>query len=181
MNHVPAHRLTFSSPAAQRIREAERAACERMEAEAHAAEIAPEAPPEPDSIIPPPSAGPLLEGAPDTARVPTWWDDDAITPAALFPTIATIKRVVCDRYGVSHLDLISHRRFRALARSRQIVMYLCRELTPRSMPEIGRRIGGRDHTTVLHGARAIAERMQTDPALAAEVSELRALFEEHQS
>src|SRR5208282_2515025 len=55
-----------------------------------------------------------------------------------------------------------------------IAMYLAKELTPRSLPDIGRRIGGRDHTTVLHGVRKIAALIKRDPNLAAEVATIRA-------
>src|SRR5690606_18372159 len=65
-------------------------------------------------------------------------------------TIEEIKRRVADYYNLRMTDLVSARRARAVARPRQVAMFLCKHLTPRSLPEIGRGFGGRDHTTVIH-------------------------------
>lgn len=71
------------------------------------------------------------------------------------PTVAHIQQTVADYYRLTRADLISERRARYVARPRQVAMWLCRQLTMRSMPDIGRRFGGRDHTTVLHANRRI--------------------------
>ena len=77
-------------------------------------------------------------------------------------------------YGVPISSLFAERRTKDIVKPRQIAMYLAKELTPRSLPDIGRRIGGRDHTTVLHGVRKIAALLKRDPNLAAEVATIRA-------
>ena len=75
--------------------------------------------------------------------------------------IEDIQRVVAKHYNVSRQELVSNRRTRVIVKPRQIAMYLSKTLTPRSFPEIGRRFGGRDHTTVLHAVRKISgERQQ---------------------
>ena len=72
-----------------------------------------------------------------------------------------IQRMVARQYNVSRADLLSSRRTANVVRPRQVAMYLAKTLTLRSLPEIGRRFGGRDHTTVLHAVRKIgAERQQ---------------------
>lgn len=75
--------------------------------------------------------------------------------------IEDIQKLVATRYNVSRADILSERRTAAVVKPRQIAMYLSKALTPRSLPEIGRRFGGRDHTTVLHAVRKIAAERQT--------------------
>ena len=77
-------------------------------------------------------------------------------------------------YGVPISNLFAERRITGIVKPRQIAMYLAKELTPRSLPDIGRRIGGRDHTTVLYGVRKIAALIKRDSNLAAEVATIRA-------
>jgi hypothetical protein len=83
-----------------------------------------------------------------------------------------IKRVVCARYEIERADLIGHRRFNKFVRPRQIAMYLAKRLTFCSLPEIGRRFGGKDHTTVLHSHRKIAAIMASDAVFAADIESL---------
>jgi chromosomal replication initiator protein len=92
--------------------------------------------------------------------------------------IEDIQRVVARHYNVSKADLLSSRRTRTIVRPRQIAMYLAKVLTPRSLPEIGRRFGGRDHTTVLHAVRKIEEMMQGDKTLAEEIELLKRMIDE---
>jgi chromosomal replication initiator protein len=80
-------------------------------------------------------------------------------------TIDEIQRKVADYYKVRMPDLLSARRSRDVARPRQIAMYLSKRMTPRSLPEIGRRFGGRDHTTVMHAIKRIDELRMTDSEL----------------
>ena len=87
--------------------------------------------------------------------------------------IEDIQRVVSKHYNVSRSDLLSSRRTRTIVRPRQIAMYLSKMLTPRSLPEIGRRFGGRDHTTVLHAVRKIEELASSDNALQQEIEMLK--------
>lgn len=77
-------------------------------------------------------------------------------------TIDEIQRKVADYYKVRLADLLSARRSREVARPRQIAMYLAKRLTPRSLPEIGRKFGGRDHTTVMHAIKRVEELRLTD-------------------
>ncbi|HEV7253264.1 MAG TPA: chromosomal replication initiator protein DnaA [Mesorhizobium sp.] len=90
--------------------------------------------------------------------------------------IEDIQRVVAKHYNVSKTELLSNRRTRAVVKPRQVAMYLAKVMTPRSLPEIGRRFGGRDHTTVLHAVRKIEELAGTDGTLAQEIELLRRLI-----
>jgi chromosomal replication initiator protein len=90
--------------------------------------------------------------------------------------IEDIQRIVAKHHGVSRQDLVSARRTRNVVVPRQVAMYLAKVLTPRSLPEIGRRFGGRDHTTVLHAVRKIDELVKTDERLAQEVELLRRML-----
>jgi chromosomal replication initiator protein len=92
-------------------------------------------------------------------------------------TIEEIQRRVAEHYNVRLSDLIGPKRVRTIARPRQIAMYLAKQLTPRSLPEIGRRFGGRDHTTIMHGVRRIEELMTTDSQMADDLQLLRRQLE----
>jgi chromosomal replication initiator protein len=80
-------------------------------------------------------------------------------------TVDDIQKATAEHYGMKQADLISERRNRAIARPRQAAMWLAKQLTTRSLPDIGRRFGGRDHTTVLHAVRRIEELKASDPVL----------------
>jgi chromosomal replication initiator protein len=84
-------------------------------------------------------------------------------------TIDEIQRKVAEHYTLRLDDMFSARRSRNVARPRQVAMYLCKKLTPRSLPEIGRKFGGRDHTTVMHAVRKVEELVGGDIAFADEV------------
>ena len=84
-------------------------------------------------------------------------------------TVDEIQKAVCEHYGLKQADLLSQQRTRAIARPRQVAMYLAKTLTPRSYPDIGRRFGNRDHTTVLHAVRQIERFRIEDPAIAGDV------------
>jgi chromosomal replication initiator protein len=87
-------------------------------------------------------------------------------------TVDEIQKTVADHFNLKQADLLSERRTRAVARPRQIAMWLCKQHTTRSYPDIGRRFGGRDHTTVLHGVRKIEELMAQDDQIARDVEAL---------
>ncbi|CUX25880.1 MULTISPECIES: chromosomal replication initiator protein DnaA [Agrobacterium] len=93
--------------------------------------------------------------------------------------IEDIQRIVARHYNVSRQELVSNRRTRVIVKPRQIAMYLAKMLTPRSFPEIGRRFGGRDHTTVLHAVRKIEELISGDTKLGHEVELLKRLINEN--
>ncbi len=84
-------------------------------------------------------------------------------------TIDEIQRRVCEHYRIRQSEMGSARRARDVARPRQIAMYLAKQLTQRSLPEIGRRFGGRDHTTVIHAVRKIEELRAADAEIDADV------------
>jgi chromosomal replication initiator protein len=92
--------------------------------------------------------------------------------------IDDILKIVGRHYNVGRTDLLSPRRARAVVLPRQIGMYLAKKLTARSLPEIGRRFGGRDHSTVLHAVRKIDEQIKGDEKLAREVAMLIRLVEQ---
>jgi chromosomal replication initiator protein len=92
--------------------------------------------------------------------------------------IEDIQRVVARHYSIPKTDLVSARRTQAIVRPRQIAMFLAKVMTPRSLPEIGRRFGGRDHTTVLHAVRKIDELAKTDVRLADDIETLKRLIED---
>lgn len=92
-------------------------------------------------------------------------------------TIEEIQRKVSEYYNIRLSDIIGPKRLRSYARPRQVAMYLCKQLTSRSLPEIGRRFGGRDHTTVMHGVRRIEELKSTDGQIAEDVEILRRALE----
>lgn len=88
-------------------------------------------------------------------------------------TIEEIQRSVCAHFKLDKSDMVSKRRLRAVARPRQIAMYLAKEMTPRSYPEIGRRFGGRDHSTVIHAVRVIESLRVTDSEIDADIAAIR--------
>jgi hypothetical protein len=91
-----------------------------------------------------------------------------------YPPIAKIIAIVARHYAVTARDIKSERRTADIVRPRQVVMYLAKTLTLRSLPYIGHHLGGKDHTTVLHGVRKITRLVAEDPALAAEIEALAA-------
>jgi chromosomal replication initiator protein len=88
-------------------------------------------------------------------------------------TIEEIQRRVAEHYKIRLVDMQSARRARAVARPRQVAMYLAKQLTPRSLPEIGRKFGGRDHTTVMYAIRKIEELRAIDALLSEDIETLR--------
>lgn len=92
--------------------------------------------------------------------------------------IDDILRIVSKHFGVNRADLLSNRRNRSIVRPRQIGMYLAKSLTSRSLPEIGRRFGNRDHTTVLHAIRKVEQLMADDTGLKEEVELLKRLLQD---
>jgi chromosomal replication initiator protein len=92
-------------------------------------------------------------------------------------SVEEIQRRVAEHYNIRLSDMIGPKRVRTLARPRQIAMYLCKQLTSRSLPEIGRRFGGRDHTTVMHGVKRIEELRSQDGQIAEDLELLRRTLE----
>ncbi len=92
-------------------------------------------------------------------------------------TIEEIQRRVAEHYNIRLTDMSSARRARAVARPRQVAMYLAKQLTSRSLPEIGRKFGNRDHTTVMHAVSRVSELMERDSAFGEDVDLLRRMLE----
>jgi chromosomal replication initiator protein len=92
-------------------------------------------------------------------------------------TVEEIQRQVAEYFNIRMSDLIGPKRVRTYARPRQVAMYLAKQLTSRSLPEIGRRFGGRDHTTIMHGVRRIEELKATDGQIAEDIEILRRSLE----
>ena len=92
-------------------------------------------------------------------------------------SIEEIQRKVADHYLIRHSDLVGPKRVRTFARPRQIAMYLCKMLTSKSMPEIGRRFDKRDHTTVLHAIKQIEKLKASDSQMAEDIELLRRMLE----
>jgi chromosomal replication initiator protein len=92
-------------------------------------------------------------------------------------TIDEIQKKVAEHFNIKLGEMTSDRRARAVARPRQVAMYLAKQLTTRSLPQIGRKFGGRDHTTVMHAVRKIEELTRTDPSLAEDVELLRRMLQ----
>jgi len=102
-----------------------------------------------------------------------------ILPIPSYSITKNIQMAVLTEYpGISLSDIKSRRRMADIVRPRQVAMYLCKTLTSRSLPDIGRRMGGRDHTTVLHAVRKIEKLIQVDPVLAEKIERIKAAFEE---
>ena len=87
-------------------------------------------------------------------------------------TVDMIQKTVAEHYSLKQADLISERRARAVARPRQVAMWLAKQITTRSLPDIGRRFGGRDHTTVLHAVRRIEALKGEDATIARDLDVL---------
>lgn len=105
--------------------------------------------------------------------------DEAMREACEFPSsnqfgpkVEFIVRTVAKHFGISTADILAMRRTAKFVLPRQVAMYLAKTLTLRSLPEIGRRLNGRDHTTVLHAVRKIERLIKIDPDLAARVKAL---------
>jgi chromosomal replication initiator protein len=92
-------------------------------------------------------------------------------------TIEEIQKRVAEHYNIKFTEMHSARRARSVARPRQVAMYLAKQLTQRSLPEIGRKFGGRDHTTVMHAVKKVDELRQRDAGFAEDVELLRRMLE----
>lgn len=101
---------------------------------------------------------------------------DFTSIAKVPPKVEEIQRVVARHFNISREDMVSARRTRVIVRPRQIAMFVAKMHTPRSLPEIGRRFGGRDHTTVLHACKIIKDLVQRDRQVSEDVETIRRLL-----
>ena len=92
-------------------------------------------------------------------------------------SIEEIQKRVAEHFNIRVADMHSARRARAVARPRQVAMYLAKQLTSRSLPEIGRKFGGRDHTTVMHAVKKVEQLSKSDAGFAEDVELLRRMIE----
>ncbi|HAD24487.1 MAG TPA: chromosomal replication initiator protein DnaA [Alphaproteobacteria bacterium] len=119
-----------------------------------------------------------LVGQPVTTEMTREVMADLLRGQARQVTIDEIQRKTAEYYSMRLSDLLSPRRSRNIARPRQIAMYLSKQLTSRSLPEIGRKFGGRDHTTVIHAVRRIEELRGSDPGVDNDVENLQRLLQD---
>lgn len=89
-----------------------------------------------------------------------------------YPSVAKIQKCVCKYRNLSKVELLSRCRTAKYVEARHLAFYLCRMLTPHSYPDLGRRFGHMDHTSILHGVVKVAARMERDPVFAEEVRAL---------
>lgn len=108
-----------------------------------------------------------------TATFGPWWGT-TVKPTAPRHTIQVIQRSVARHYNYTVAELCSSRRTADVVWPRHIAMYLCKTMTARSISEIGRRFGGRDHATILYGADKIAKLMSENPRIADEIAAVKA-------
>jgi chromosomal replication initiator protein len=118
-----------------------------------------------------------LVGRPVTLEVAQECLSDLIRQHDKKVTIEEIMRKVAEHYCLRLSDMTSPRRARAVARPRQVAMFLAKTLTAKSLPEIGRRFGGRDHTTVMHAVRKIEQLAESDAQMAEDIELLRRMLE----
>ena len=107
---------------------------------------------------------------------PGWWHSmwfgDLVSGRSFNPpclTIASVLDAVSNHYGIPKLEIISHRRMQRIVRPRQVCYYLAKHMTGKSLPEIGRRLGKRDHTSILSGINRIEQLRATDRKIDADV------------
>ena len=114
-----------------------------------------------------------VHGVPITEDLAEQCLKDIISPVKQKPiTIPLIMHIVSNYYGLRLDDLTSRKRTREITFPRQIAMYLCRELTEKSLPQVGSAFGGRDHTTVMHACEKISNALNLDPNLRLTVNEI---------
>jgi chromosomal replication initiation ATPase DnaA len=101
-------------------------------------------------------------------------DAAKVRATVTYPSVRKIIFAVAKAFGVAPIDVMSHRRTYDVVLPRQVAMYLAKTTTLRSLPDIGRQFGGKDHSTILHGVRKIAARMAVDDSFRAKVEALRA-------
>jgi hypothetical protein len=123
---------------------------------------------------PPPRRRPVRQRAPTPLPHPPECCTECGAPKSpVGGMVNHIQHAVSAYYDLHPSTMVSQRRGYAIAHPRQVAMYLASELTPKSLPAIGRCFGGRDHTTVIHAIRAVRRRIETDPAIATDVEVLR--------
>ena len=108
-------------------------------------------------------------------------ESDPLLPETPFPRVKEIQKACCRYFDISMVELISDRRLASLVKARHVAMYLAKTLTPHSYPEIARRFGGRDHTTILHACRKMNRILPDSPDLQAAVETISNVFKVKES
>jgi len=121
-------------------------------------------------VMPPEAVDGTVAG---NARVRDYLIIRAPTTTRTRLTVAEIQRAVCDHYGLPLGEMVSRRQSTSVVRPRQVAMWLAKMLTPMSLPEIGRRFGGRDHSTVIHGVARVKQLILSDATIRADVKAIR--------
>ena len=125
---------------------------------------------------------PIQDLTPDAVAIEIARHDPQFEPAAPpyrppYPKVAKIVEAVCRRFKVRLVDMHSQRRTKDVVLPRHVAMYLARRLTLCSLPQIGRELGGRDHTTILHGINKITALRQVNPKIDAAIIELEYIID----
>lgn len=120
----------------------------------------------------PPMVEPVKSAAVSAEIIPPV-EASILHPADQKIRVRTVQDAVCEHYKIGLIDLISERRAKTLVLPRHVAMYLAKNLTMRSLPEIGRLFGGRDHTTVLHAVRKIDGIVSSDAELAGQIEQIK--------
>lgn len=132
-------------------------------------------------IVARPSPEPMIPINPEFFYPKMWFWDLVTMPKRpapnSYPSLQKIIHVVALQYEVTVEEIHSARRDMKLVTPRQVIMYLCREMTMMTFPQIGRKIGNRDHTTIIHGYKKIKQVMEISPELRAVISELKAVIQ----
>ncbi len=123
----------------------------------------------PQRSLPSPDAAQFFDAAWKMLKVPRV---PPVEEPRHVPSVLRIQQAVCEHYQITSAELLSASRAQEFATPRQVAMYLCRTLTGRSLPDIGRRFGDRKHTTVLHAARKIAAHLDRSPRLTRQIQEI---------
>lgn len=121
---------------------------------------------------PPPPATPPRRPDPLPPAIPPIVGETKIVPHQ--PTVREIVVAVCAHYETCHVDVLSKRRPGSVVKARHMAMFLARKHTLKSLPDIGRRMGNKDHTTVIHAINKINKLLSIDVALAADIAAIEA-------
>lgn len=135
--------------------------------------------PIPKVVHKPPPAPMPIQYLPVDAGWDSMWHYDLVSTRARPPkeiSVKHIQTVVAEHYRVDVRDILAHRRTADIVLPRHVAMYLTKKLTHRSLPEIGRLFGRRDHTTVLHAVNKIEALFETDSTLYGDIAQLRRRF-----
>lgn len=114
----------------------------------------------------------ISKAKPHAKPIGIWFGfaDDDLSGETRKVSVGEIQRAACNHFGITPLEIIARRRARRVVIPRQVAMYLCKTLTTRSLPEIGRMFGGMDHTTVLHAVRITEKRSREDWRVAYDIA-----------